>query len=117
VRTRWLIVGLGLSAVLSCTEHEPELGRVGGDPLPSVGGGSGAGAADAGSGGSGNAAGTGAAGQAGAAGAAGGAGCAPVDPGIVNPAFPCDVAEIIENICQRCHSDPPQNSAPFPLAT
>lgn len=29
----------------------------------------------------------------------------------------CDVAPILEARCQRCHSDPPDNGAPFPLVT
>lgn len=27
----------------------------------------------------------------------------------------CDVAPILEARCQRCHTDPPKNGAPFPL--
>jgi uncharacterized membrane protein len=50
--------------------------------------------------------------SAGAGGAgAGGAG------GSAEPAFPCDVSRIIEAKCVRCHSDPPENGAPFPLLT
>ncbi len=29
----------------------------------------------------------------------------------------CDVAPLIERHCLRCHSDPPDHFAPFPLAT
>ena len=29
----------------------------------------------------------------------------------------CDVAPILEEKCQRCHRDPPDNGAPFPLLT
>lgn len=29
--------------------------------------------------------------------------------------FPCDVQVIMEDNCQRCHTDPPVNGAPFPL--
>ena len=29
----------------------------------------------------------------------------------------CDVEPILEARCQRCHTDPPQNGAPFPLLT
>jgi hypothetical protein len=35
--------------------------------------------------------------------------------GSAEPAFPCDVSRIIEAKCERCHSDPPENGAPFPL--
>jgi hypothetical protein len=31
--------------------------------------------------------------------------------------FPCEVEAILERKCQRCHQDPPQNYAPFPLLT
>jgi hypothetical protein len=33
------------------------------------------------------------------------------------PHFPCDVEDVIVAKCQRCHQDPPQNGAPFPLLT
>jgi hypothetical protein len=29
----------------------------------------------------------------------------------------CDVARVLEQKCQRCHQDPPQNGAPFSLLT
>ena len=29
----------------------------------------------------------------------------------------CDVAPILEARCHRCHTDPPENGAPFPLLT
>lgn len=29
----------------------------------------------------------------------------------------CDVAPILEARCQRCHTDPPKNGAPFPLVS
>lgn len=29
----------------------------------------------------------------------------------------CDVEPILEANCQRCHTDPPENGAPFPLLT
>ncbi len=32
-------------------------------------------------------------------------------------ALPCEVNTILENVCQRCHSSPPKNEAPFPLVT
>lgn len=35
--------------------------------------------------------------------------------GSVAPHFPCDVQAVIEARCQRCHNDPQQNEAPFPL--
>jgi hypothetical protein len=35
--------------------------------------------------------------------------------GSAEPAFPCDVSRIIQAKCERCHSDPPENGAPFPL--
>ncbi|NLE85142.1 MAG: heme-binding domain-containing protein [Myxococcales bacterium] len=30
---------------------------------------------------------------------------------------PCDVAQVLERYCLRCHSDPPDHFAPFPLTT
>ena len=42
-------------------------------------------------------------------------GCASSDPGKA-PTF-CDVLPILQSKCQRCHQDPTQNSAPFPLLT
>ncbi|MDP9035334.1 MAG: hypothetical protein M3O50_11045 [Myxococcota bacterium] len=30
---------------------------------------------------------------------------------------PCDARRVLENVCQQCHSNPPRNSAPFPLMT
>jgi hypothetical protein len=33
------------------------------------------------------------------------------------PHFPCDVEDVIEAKCQRCHDRPPQNGAPFSLLT
>ena len=29
--------------------------------------------------------------------------------------FPCEIEAILKSKCQRCHQDPPQNYAPFPL--
>jgi hypothetical protein len=29
----------------------------------------------------------------------------------------CQALSVIESKCQRCHSEPPQNGAPFPLLT
>jgi cytochrome c5 len=43
---------------------------------------------------------------------AGDAGCAGAAP-----RFPREVAAAIEAKCQRCHAQPPQNGAPFPLLT
>jgi hypothetical protein len=40
--------------------------------------------------------------------------CLP-DVGPQEGALPCDVAQVLEDKCQRCHQDPPQNGAPFPL--
>jgi len=52
---------------------------------------------------------------------AGAAGSTPADGGAAGatpePSFPCAVGAIIETRCQRCHQDPPQNGAPFPLLT
>ena len=31
--------------------------------------------------------------------------------------IPCDVQRVLEAKCQRCHGDPQQNGAPFPLLT
>ncbi len=33
------------------------------------------------------------------------------------PHFPCEIEAVIRAKCQRCHNDPPQNDAPFPLLT
>lgn len=33
------------------------------------------------------------------------------------PGFPCDVYQVLESKCLRCHGDPVQNGAPFSLAT
>lgn len=98
-RLLWLLTSASLIA--ACTEHEPELGSVGG----------------AGSGGSG-AAGTGGGPSGGSAGAAGDAAvaCAP-DPSIVVPTIPCEIDDILERKCRRCHTSPPQNFAPFALLT
>ncbi len=98
-----LLVGALASVALpACADHDPEIGHVGG-----------------GSGGSGAFGGTsGASASGGAAGAAGasGAACA-VDPGIADPVLPCDIDVILEAKCRRCHTEPQENSAPFPLLT
>jgi uncharacterized membrane protein len=31
--------------------------------------------------------------------------------------FPCEVEDVIQAKCQRCHQQPPENGAPFPLLT
>ncbi|MCC6903849.1 MAG: hypothetical protein IT377_33080 [Polyangiaceae bacterium] len=31
--------------------------------------------------------------------------------------LPCDIAQILETRCQRCHQSPAKNGAPFPLLT
>jgi hypothetical protein len=31
--------------------------------------------------------------------------------------IPCDANRVLEAVCQQCHTDPPKNSAPFPLVT
>jgi uncharacterized membrane protein len=31
------------------------------------------------------------------------------------PDFPCAIRRVIEAKCQRCHTRPPENGAPFPL--
>jgi hypothetical protein len=33
------------------------------------------------------------------------------------PTLPCDVAAVLRDVCQHCHTDPPVNGAPFPLTT
>ena len=55
--------------------------------------------------------GTGGLGAAGAAGETGSGG----DDGA--PEIPCAVRRVIEAKCQRCHTDPPENGAPFALLT
>jgi hypothetical protein len=30
---------------------------------------------------------------------------------------PCDANRVLQSVCQQCHTDPPRNSAPFPLVT
>jgi hypothetical protein len=80
-------------ALPACADHDPEIGHVGG-----------------GSGGTGAFGGT-----SGAAGS-GGAACTP-DPTIADPVLPCEIDAILEAKCRRCHSEPQQNSAPFPLLT
>lgn len=35
--------------------------------------------------------------------------------GIGTPHFPCEVEDVIAAKCQRCHNDPQENGAPFPL--
>ena len=109
---RW-VLGVAVAGALfaSCADHDAEMDRVGG-PLPDGGDASGGSAGSSG----------GSAGSAGSAGAAGDAAadanpCPAIDPSIVNPAFPCEIEAIIVAKCQRCHTDPPENGAPFPLLT
>jgi uncharacterized membrane protein len=40
-------------------------------------------------------------------------GCGPEDEGLTY----CTVEPILEDKCLRCHSDPPENGAPFPLTS
>lgn len=35
----------------------------------------------------------------------------------VGPTYCADVQQIVQKKCVRCHSDPPDNGAPFPLVT
>lgn len=73
-----------VAPLAACSEHEPELGHIGG----------------AGSSGAGD----------------GGSVCAP-GPSVAAPAYPCEIFDILSRRCHRCHTDPPQNGAPFPLLT
>lgn len=73
---------LGLLAAVAlvgaCTEHDPEIDRVGA-PLPEAGS------------------------------------CSfPLDS---KAQFPCEIDAILAARCRRCHQDPMQNGAPFPLLT
>jgi hypothetical protein len=85
------IRGFGLVSLLLALalacEQDPELARVGGHPLPEL---------DAGD---------------------EGPICPIIDPSISIPALPCAIETILVAKCQRCHSDPPQNTAPFKLTT
>jgi hypothetical protein len=106
---RWLL-GIAVVGALftSCADHDPEMDRIGG-PLPDGGDTSGGSAGSSG----------GSAGSAGSAGAAGADAnpCPPIDPNLVNPSFPCEIDAILEAKCRRCHTEPQQNGAPFPLLT
>jgi len=84
--------------------------RSGTDMAGSPGNGSSAGSA--GNGGAGNA---GAGNDSGGGGA--GAGCSGDGSAGAAPHFPRDVEAAIQAKCQRCHQQPPQNGAPFPLLT
>ena len=91
-RYRLACATLALAVVSACGEHEAELSRVGG-PIPDF---------DA------------AIPEAGVDSA--------VDAGTDSPdagpdSLPCDVAEVLKNKCQRCHLDPTENGAPFPLVS
>jgi hypothetical protein len=46
-------------------------------------------------------------------GGAGGTGFEHID----DPVFPCDVQAVLEAKCHRCHTEPPENGAPFALLT
>lgn len=109
---RWLRVGwLGFGLMLAC-EHDPEMDRIGG-PLPDSG--SGGSAGSAGSGGTGGVGGTAGAAGGDVDGGDSGPPCPIIDPAIVTPAIPCDIEDILQAKCQRCHQSPPQNGAPFQL--
>lgn len=86
-----LLVAVALGLAGACTEHEPEIDRVGPHPIP---------VADAAS-------------QADAGDGEAGPSCE------LNPdaggELPCAIATILKNRCQRCHGDPQLNGAPFPL--
>jgi hypothetical protein len=46
--------------------------------------------------------------------------CGPLPEGQVDTTtgdFPCDVYGVLRDKCYACHTDPPQNFAPFPLLT
>lgn len=94
--------------LVACTEHDPELGHVGG--TGAVGG--------LGAGGTSGAGATG--GVSGAAGAA----CVLDTAGMANPSYPCEIIAVIGPRtdgqlakCQRCHNEPQVNGAPFSLLT
>lgn len=44
-------------------------------------------------------------------------GCGSDGPSDAAVGFPCEVERILQAKCQRCHGDPLQNAAPFPLLT
>lgn len=93
----WLWAGLAvLGCIGACTEHDPELDRVGG-PLPDL---------DA-SVLPESAADVATDSEAGA--------CVLPDAGTPAAHIPCDVDAILAAKCRRCHTDPTQNGAPFPL--
>ena len=96
-----LFAALGASVLAgACGDHEFDIDRVGG-PLPAPIAGAGGEAGTAGSGG--------------ATVDAGSDGATVPD----NPAFPCDVREIVEGVCRRCHQAMPEGGhmPPFPLET
>ncbi len=91
-RLPWLTTALAVSLVFACGEHETELNRLGG-PIPDFDAALPDGASDA-------------------------AGDATSDADAGPAEFlPCDVAEVLKNKCQRCHLDPTENGAPFPLVS
>lgn len=63
--------------------------------------------------------GAGAGGGGGAGGSGGGPECLAcvAETGAQTGEFPCEIETIIKDKCQRCHQDPPQKGAPFPLLT
>jgi hypothetical protein len=40
-----------------------------------------------------------------------------VTPRVVVGDIPCAPNQVLKNVCQHCHTDPPQHGAPFPLVT
>jgi hypothetical protein len=105
-----------LSALVlaACTEHDPELGHVGG--AGAVGG--------LAAGGTGGSSGAGASGGTGGVSGAAGAACVLDTTGMANPSYPCDILAVIGPRtdgklpkCLRCHTEPQVNGAPFSLLT
>jgi hypothetical protein len=82
-------------------------------------GGGGGGSATGGGGavGGGAAAGGGSAGGGSGGGSSGGSGGGEVDAGPPDAGLPCEIAEILQTYCQRCHGSLLINNAPFPLLT
>jgi hypothetical protein len=95
-----LYPALFLVAFAACTEHDPELGHVGGTgAVPGIGTG-------------------------GSSGATSDGGCVLDTSGMTNPSYPCEILAVIgprtdgsPAKCQRCHNDPQVNGAPFSLLT
>jgi hypothetical protein len=95
----------GSLASLACGDDDDDATGAAGSSASSNGGSAAAGAA--------NPAGAGNPGEGGSATEQPGGGGS--DSGI--PHFPCEVEDVIVAKCQRCHGDPPENDAPFPLLT